>query len=59
MFIVSCFIIFAFRLFIARLLCFCLGLCVIVVVVMFYLHVQCFFVGFNDFLETVRGGLVF
>ena len=25
----------------------------------FYLHVQCLFVGFNDFLEIVRGGLVF
>ena len=25
----------------------------------FYLHVQCLFVGFNDFLGIVRGGLVF
>ena len=32
---ISCFIIFVFCLFIARLLCFCLGLRVIVVVVMF------------------------
>ena len=49
--IVSCFIIFVFCLFIVRLLCFCLGLCAeLLWLLCFYVHVQCLFVGFDDFL---------
>ena len=57
-FSVSLFLLFC--LLIARLLCFCLGLCVeLLGLLRFYLHAQCLFVGFNDFLGIVRGGLVF